>query len=324
MKHFLFVNGLEHAFLREFGCDCARCRWQRRTANTSVSLITFSDNGDTSHHVLFDVGMRVVDSLVDSPHLSGNKARLDWLIISHWHPDHALDLNRLCESWRRTLKRRGEQWNPIPTWCRSGTAEWLKRNHAFEWNSFLNHQLSDESGPPGVKLEPIKLGISGLTVTPITVSHCTADIQPANPKERLYCSASFVIESEAKKVVLLWDIDNQNRWIEDPASDEQKQAVKLLSGADYLFVDCNTWSVEEVNGKNTGHASFSTVQRYAKALSPIGTTFLVHLSGHEDGKGEPGWGHNHSTWEQRAQDVWANRNLPGTVCVPRIGTEVQI
>ena len=324
MKHFLIVNGLDHAFLREFGCPCNRCVEQRTAASTSVSLVSLDDNGDRIlHHILFDTGMGVVDSLVDSPYLSGKKARLDWLIISHWHPDHVLDLNRLCETWRRTLKRRGEQWKPIPTWCRTGTAEWLKRSHAFEWNSFLKPQLSDENRPPGVKLAPIELGIAGLTVTPITVSHCTADINPANPKESLHCSASFVIEHEARKVVLLWDIDNRNGWIENPTSDEQKEAVKMLSGADYLFIDCNTWSVEEPNGKNTGHASFLTVQRYARVLSPT-TTFLVHLSGHEDGNGNPGWSWIDSTWEQKAQEVWANNNLPGRVCVPRIGRKVQI
>lgn len=133
-----------------------------------------------------------------------------------------------------------------------------------------------------------------------------------------------MIEYEAKKVVLLWDIDNRNGWIDNPTSDEQKEAVKMLSGADYLFIDCNTWSVEEPNGKNTGHASFLTVLRYAKVLSPTRTTFLVHLSGHEDGKGNPGWGWNGPTWEQKAQEVWATHNLPGRLCVPHIGTEVLI
>ncbi|MFH1514388.1 MAG: MBL fold metallo-hydrolase, partial [bacterium] len=177
MKHFLTVNGLDHAFLREFGCTCNRCVGQRTAANTSVSLVGLDDNGDKMlHHILFDIGMGVVDSLVDSPYLSSNKARLDWLIISHWHPDHTLDVNRLCETWRRTLKRRGKQWKSIPTWCRTGTAEWLKRNHAFEWNSFLEPQLSGEVSPPGIILASIQLDIAGVTVTPITVSHCTADI----------------------------------------------------------------------------------------------------------------------------------------------------
>jgi len=44
-------------------------------------------------------------------------------------------------------------------------------------------------------------------IIPITVSHCTADIDPADFKKSSYCSASFVIEIKNKKVVLLWDID---------------------------------------------------------------------------------------------------------------------
>jgi len=209
-------------------------------------------------------------------------------------------------------------------WCRSGTAEWLQRSHAYEWKNFLQPQLSDENHPPGVKLVPIQLGIPGLTVTPITVSHCTADIDPASQKEKLHCSASFVIEYEDRKVVLLWDIDNSNSWIENPTSDKQREAVKMLSGADYLFIDCNTWTVEELNGRNTGHASFLTVQRYAKVLSPKNTTFLVHLSGHEDGQGNPGCGWDDSTWEQMAQGVWDSQSLTGRVRVPEIGMQLQI
>ncbi|MCK4599824.1 MBL fold metallo-hydrolase [Candidatus Bipolaricaulota bacterium] len=266
MAHVLIVNGLDHAFLREFGCRCNRCL-NPKVANTSVSLVSLDDNDDPLYHLLFDVGMGVVDSLVESPCLSGDKARLDWLILSHWHPDHVLGLNRLCETWKRTLRRRGKPWQPISTWCRNGTAEWLRKNHDYEWNCFLDPQLSGEIHPPGIRLAPIQLGIGDLKVTPITVSHRTADMHPKT-REKLYCCASFVIEIGSKKAVLLWDIDNKNGWIKDPLSYEQEEAVKLLSGADYLFIDCNTWSVEAVNGQNTGHTSFSTVQDYVRAFSP--------------------------------------------------------
>jgi len=322
MKNLLILNGLDHAFLREFGCSCNRCAKQRRLANTSVSLISLDDNGRVLRHVLFDIGMGVVNSLVDSPYLSGDKARLDWLIISHWHPDHVLDLNRLCETWRRTFKRRGEQWKRIPTWCRSGTAEWLKRNQAYEW-TLLEPHLSGEVIPPGidpgVKLGTIEIGIDGLRITPITVSHCTADMHPET-RQLLYCCASFVIKIKDKKAVLLWDVDNKNDWIEKPTNVQQEETVELLSNADYLFVDCNTWNAEIVNGRNTGHIAFSTVKRYVKALNPK-LTLLVHLSGHEDGEGNPGWGWLDRDWEKAAQKAWKDLDLPGEVHVPRIGEE---
>jgi ribonuclease BN (tRNA processing enzyme) len=319
MKWILVLNGIDHAFLREYGCHCKRCLEKRKSINTSVSLIGLSENDETLYHILFDVGMGVVDTLVNSPYLSGTKARLDWLILSHWHPDHLLDLNRLCETWKRTLARINKEWHPILTWCRNGTAEWIKKNHSFEWNCFLIPQLSNESNPGGVKLDPIPLKINDLIITPITVSHCTADINPQNPKERLECSASFVIEHKGgKKAVLLWDIDNKNEWIEKRTSEDQKKAVELLSGADYLFIDCNTWSVEETKGRNTGHVSFMTVKRYARSLSPKGTTLLIHLSGHEDGEGNSGWGWLDFKWEEEAQKIWEAETISGKVKVPMI------
>jgi ribonuclease BN (tRNA processing enzyme) len=324
MRWILVVNGIDHAFLKEYGCPCNRCVEKRKAINTSVSLVGLNEDNETLYHILFDVGMGVVDTLVNSSYLSANKARLDWLIFSHWHPDHLLDLNRLCETWKRTLARRGKEWSPILTWCRSGTAEWIKKNHSFEWNCFLNLQPSNEFNPPGIKLAPIPLKINHLTVTPITVSHWTADINPENPKERLECSASFVIEHKGKKAVLLWDIDNKNDWIEKPTSDDQKKTVELLSEADYLFIDCNTWNVEETKGRNTGHVSFMTVKRYVRSLSPKGTTLLIHLSGHEDGEGNPGWGWFDFKWEEEAQKTWEAETISGKVKVPMIGEVFEI
>lgn len=324
MNHVLIVNGLEHAFLREFGCTCARCLRQGRVANTSASLVSLENNGETRHHILFDVGMGVVDSLQNCSLLTNVKTQLDWLILTHWHPDHVLDLNRLCETWRRTLKRGGKEFQPIPTWCRRGTAKWLEQDHGYEWKNLLKPFISEENKPHGMILAPIQVGIEDLKITPITVSHCTANMNSENPREDLPCCASIVIQTNSKKAVLLWDIDNRNDWIVNPTSDEQKEAVKLVSEADYLFVDSNTWSVEEIDGINTGHASFATVQRYVKVLSPKGETLLVHLSGHEDGEGKRGWGWLDWKWEQEAQAIWRSQSLPSSVRVPTIGEEFSL
>ena len=42
MKFELVVNGLDNAFIKEFGCDCERCTRQARAANTSISLLSIS------------------------------------------------------------------------------------------------------------------------------------------------------------------------------------------------------------------------------------------------------------------------------------------
>lgn len=317
MRCILIVNGLDHAFLREFGCDCKRCSKSRKAANTSISLVVLDDNYPILH-ILFDVGMHVVDSLCDIPYFKDPKhARLDWLVFTHWHPDHVLDINRLCETWKRNLNRSNKPWEPIKTWCRSGTAKWIEINHSYEWNEFLRPYFSNEFKPLGTLLDPIPIEFSDLEVIPVTVSHYSADIKPRNPKEYLPCSASFIIKHKNKKAVLLWDIDNRNDWIANPLTNEQTKAVNLLSKADYLFIECNTWKVE-----GTGHATFLTAKEYIKALRPK-QTFLVHLSGHEDRSG-PGYGWDDKTWEEEAKKVLKAEKTNIAIQVPKIGEEYEI
>jgi len=324
MRYVIIVNGLDHAFLREFGCPCRRCLWQRRTANTSVSLIGVSERDETAAHVLFDVGAGVVESLVRSPRLSGDNGRLDALILSHWHPDHTLDLNRLCESWRRTVARRKAPWTKPMTWCRTGTAAWLRKSYPYEL-SFLELKESEETDMPGTLLREIDVPLSGVAIQPIAVSHCTADMDAGDPKNPICCSAAFSVRAE-RKAVFLWDVDNLNEWLVHPSDQDHHKAVQALLEPDYLFVDCNSWKEESPGGKNTGHTSFQTVMKYAAVLhlKPTSETLLMHLSGHEDGAGNPGWGWDDRRWEAEAQAAWAAAGLSGSVRVPEIGEEYSL
>ncbi len=313
------LNGLGHAFLREFGCLCARCHRSEHAANTSASIVgRDSETGMAAWHCLVDAGLGVNDSLCN--YFTPADARLDWLLFSHWHPDHTLELNRLGETARRRARNRGVKFVRIPTWCRTGTARWIQKNHSYEWYRHLRPHTSEEVSAPGALLEPVPTGIDGLTITPVTVSHYTADIDPASFKDKLYSSAVFVIETDSKKAVLLWDLDNRNNWILHPETEEHRQAQKLVSEADYLFVDSFTWSIEEVNGFNTGHLSFATIKKYAALLRPR-QTLLVHMSGHEDGEGNCGYGWSDDKWEREAQKAWKSAGLAGAVRVPTIGEE---
>lgn len=100
-----------------------------------------------------------------------------------------------------------------------------------------------------------------------------------------------------------------------PQNEVQATAVAQLAQADYLFVDTTFW---QAKAKITSHPSFSNVQQYAASLQPR-RTFLTHLSGHPDGRGNPGWGWRNGRWQTEAQQVWHNAQLPGTVHVPAIG-----
>jgi ribonuclease BN (tRNA processing enzyme) len=320
MDYSLVVNGTGNAFLQEFGCPCPRCALREPAANMSVSIIR-REWGRIAWHALVDVGLGVVNSLLNT--FSPDEARVDWLLFSHWHPDHSLEVNRLGETMRRTAGRRGETFSRIPTWCRAGTGKWLARNYSYEWHRCLEGRPSDESEPPGTLLDPVPLGVNGIWVTPLSVSHSGADFNPENFKERQYNCACFVVQTERRKTVLLWDVDNRNTWIVNPETEAQQKAVELLSGADYLFIDCFSWTVEEVVGFNTGHLSFATVRKYAKVLQPK-ETLLVHMGGHEEGEGNPGWGWTDRQWGKEALNLWRADGLPGAVRVPAMGEEFDI
>lgn len=319
MDYRIIVNGFGNAFLQEFGCPCPRCALRQPVANVSVSIVGRNGGGRIGWHGLVDVGSGVVNSLCNN--FSAEEARLDWLLFTHWHPDHALELNRLGETVRRTARRRGEIFSRIPAWCRTGTGKWLAMNYSYEWHRCLDGRPSQESEPPGTILEPVPLDVDGLVITPVSVSHSGADFSPENFKETHYSSACFVIETETKKAVLLWDLDNKNDWILNPRTGGQEKAVQLLAGADYLFLDCFSWTVEEVAGLNTGHLSFATARNCARVLKPA-ETLLVHMGGHEEGEGNPGWGWTDGQWGEEARKLWAADGLTGSVRVPVIGEEL--
>ncbi len=157
----LIINGLEAPLMKLFGCDCARCLDPKRQANTSMSLIATNGRQETTQHVLFDVGLGVVDSLVEIPDFKNGQTRLDWILLSHWHPDHTKELNRLCVSYRFNRRWHGLDMPKIPLWCRSGSANWMQIEHSYEWHNHLETHVSEERLPPGTVLLIIGFGTRG-------------------------------------------------------------------------------------------------------------------------------------------------------------------
>ncbi|MFW6097434.1 MAG: MBL fold metallo-hydrolase [Chloroflexota bacterium] len=312
LRYQLVVNGLDGPLLKQFGCGCPRCLDPSRQANTSVSLVGLDETDATALHILFDVGQGVVDSLVANPLLRGERARLDQICLSHWHPDHTADLNRLLVSFHHTRRRTDDTTTRPQLWCREGSAMWLQREYSFEM-ALTDLQISQENLPPGRILDRIAVGAPHLTITPVTVSHFSADQLPAG-EDIQYACAVFVIASKTRKCVLLWDIDNQNEWLLHPGKQERK-SVELLSDADILFVDTSYWKDK---ASRASHPSFEQVCEIARALAPA-ETVLVHLSGHPDGPGKPAFGWTNERWQREAQRRWQIDGLPGKVTVPHIG-----
>lgn len=321
VNHKFIINGTGSAFLRIFGCTCNRCTAEIEQINCSASLISFDEQGKTAHHVLFDIGEGVATALSSSPYLQGEEARLDWLCLTHWHPDHTKDINRLLASHVIThdLVGRTKQ-EKVKLFCRSGTADWLWKLHDYELQMFTELQQSGEFLPSGQLLPPVPVGLPDITITPITVSHRNADMNSRNEREKRPCCCGYVVQSKATKLVLLWDIDSENGWLERPFTPEQETAVSHLTNADHIFFDCTFWKQKE---KPKNHASFDHIKRYAKILAPK-HSWLVHVTGHVEGIGNPGFGWTNDEWTENAQRVWQAENLPGTVAVPPMGLEIEL
>jgi ribonuclease BN (tRNA processing enzyme) len=294
----IIVNGTDHAFMRELGCNCGRCRIPHLRGNTSVSLAVINHTKTQDElvwHALIDAGVGAINNLWDNFAEYSGEPRVDLILLTHWHPDHTLGLNHLSEGLRRSRRAHGLSEGAIPVWCRLKTLERLQTSHAYELGGsglLTPYDILPESEQPGVLLSPINTGALGLdasmSIQPLTISHETAGE---------HSTAGFIIKRESgKRIALLWDLDNLNdAWVVGGGSSD---ALRALQGVDVLFVDCNTWSAE-----GRGHITFQRLQDYVKVIRPA-ETVLIHLSGHEDKHGNPGFGWSNSEWEARARGAW--------------------
>ena len=164
---------------------------------------------------------------------------------------------RLGASWARANRRLERLASGVPIYCRSGSAAWLERLYphlskaGLEVRAFGNGEL----------LEPLPAMIDGVTVTPITTTHSTADLNATNPLEVAQCCCGYLLELPGCRVALLWDLDATNTWLESPAA-HQLGAVERLRGVDHVFFDCNTWhNSSDAHGNPASHISFTLLKK---------------------------------------------------------------
>lgn len=314
LNYELVINGLDHAWQKEFGCHCARCQDTGRTSNTSVSILGLNQQ-QLEQHILVDAGGGVCQSLLENPDLQ-QQPRLDAVLLTHWHPDHVADLNRIVVGFGRSSWRERHMTTRPHLWMREGSRMWLERQqpNVLKQVSLIS---SLEYHGVGQLLEPLEIFGQDLQVTPVTIAHSSADLFPPFGEERLATCAGFILQTQNFRTVLLWDLDATNLWLEKPSS-AQQAAFDAIAGCDLLLIDCNTWSYHQnANGEPTSHVSFSLVQRFAKALQPK-RTVLLHISGHEDAIGD-GFGWTNQIWQLEATKAWQAAGLSGEVIVPHIG-----
>ena len=300
----LRINGNGHAFLRELGCDCGRCDPDqpfsdpngaanveqiseyaglsnpRYRAATSASLLLVRD-GLVEHHILVDIGPGVVNSLVD--------ARVRWvdaLLLTHWHPDHLLDINRLAECRRRRWIDQHADLDKDccpkpPVHCTPETWRVVEERHSYE----AKHRLRYHRTLPGYV---VGLGDGGEDVTKLPiVTPIAVDHGP-----RADGCVVYLIEWEGKKVVLAWD------FVVPPPSDA------LLADPWLVVMEANTWNPHP----ETGHTSLTEGLQVLRRWRPSRALF-THISGHEDRGQTLGYGWPDEVWEENMQQAWGA--IPG-------------
>jgi ribonuclease BN (tRNA processing enzyme) len=274
-------------------------------ANTSVSLFV-EQGGQPVWHGLVDVGSGVVNSLVHTYPYPRDQIRLDDILLTHWHADHTSGLTQLMEGYKRSRERFGVDHRKPTVHCRRGTLERLPS----DIRSRCQHVVpTEENEPQGRRLDTRRALGGALTITPISISHTSADTAG-------YSTAGYVVELERRvKVAMLWDLGADNDWLAAPTT-ESRAAFETVAGANLVFYDCNTWAAEAHGERPAPHGSFQRIMGYATSIEAH-ETGLIHISGHEDLPGNPGWGWTAADWQNAAREAWGSR--PGVVSAMSIG-----
>lgn len=305
------MNGVSNAFLREVGCKCDQCSLSKPRVSTSGSLLIKRHTKaelTTDHHVLFDFGPGVADSLIDS-----NIDNVNFFFNSHNHLDHIADLDRILNSLRRHK-------SGVKTWpLYSTTGTWVRGIYkSYPWLTGEYGMINFKDLYKDGRLNSVELDLGiELKVTPVPVYHGPYAHEP------VIFVIEFKVQGNWKKLVLCWDLlhlvsrhpefdyydpkvdpnsktspgssgyptddypplfkdreeiyQNIPNLMADLSAHEVSKAHEILLDSDDLFLSGNTITPQY----NTGHASITSGLHLIRRLRPK-RSWIVHYSGHED------------------------------------------
>jgi len=265
--------------LSYYGSATARDRALRadpyRSANTSCSvMLRDPESGATLLHLLFDVGLGVVNSLEAARGETG-AADLDALFLTHPHLDHYAELDRLAHGMRGAHRGRGGNDWRLPLYCTAPCAERVVGpNGAFHWLTGSGGPVAHHRVSP---CEPVTFCAAEreVTVTPVSVYH--------GPFAQ--GAVIYVVEAAGKKIIFGWDILRLVEAPEQPLEAEQAMSVTalpvehagLVRDADVLFLDSTTWHPRP----SMGHISILEGLALANSWRAR-RLYWTHYSGNED------------------------------------------
>lgn len=248
------VNGVHAAWPAFLGCDDAHCEEVRRdpyrVAHTSYSLLQY-EGGRLMRHTLVDVGLGVIESLLEFERVHGLHV-VHELLVTHPHFDHLAQLEWLAMSVEKN--GRSDQPRPLAVYCSS--ACW-QEGPARVFPRVVRKGL--------IEHRPIEDGrafeLGDLRITPAAVRH----------SESAPGAVGFIVEPMSdgapRKIILTGDF----RAPADPAN-------PIWQGADVCFTDANTWNPTPGGDHQSVMEAIEWMRRWRTRR-----TYLIHYSGH----GEP-------------------------------------
>jgi ribonuclease BN (tRNA processing enzyme) len=260
------INGRGGAWLGDFYTDTSRDLALHldpyRRANTSVSIV-IRRAGVLLLHVLVDVGLGALNSLLDFQHQT-HINRIDALLLTHPHFDHIAGLDWLAAMVRRSDV--AEQLKPMPLYCSAPCyEEAVVRRFTWLKDLYSHH--------PIVSGEPFRIeGRQGAAVriTPLAVVH-----GPTAPGAMIY---SIECEEQSKRIVLAWDMLRLAPGVDDTP----------VRNADLLLVDSTSWhpqyAKDDPSGTKNHNTWHSSIEEWLGIL-PIWQprrTYFIHYSGFSD------------------------------------------
>lgn len=239
-----------------------------RAANTSISLL-LRRGGELLLHVLIDVGLGVVNSLLELER-TGGVDRVDALCLTHSHFDHIAGLDWLLASLARSPVA-GQPW-PLPLFCTSACFD-----EVFEPPRMLYFWRASVAHTPLLPGAPVTIAGRGGAV--ITVSAVPVEHGPTAPG-----AAILAVETRwtgrPLRFGFAWDL------------------LRLAPGAepapffdcDLLFVDSTTvhpmHDPENPAGHRNWHISVEEMLALTAPWRPR-RTYLIHYAGSRDDEPSP-------------------------------------
>ena len=292
--------------LPECGCACRICQNMSRLGEERLRTTLFLRAGE---NLLVDCGPDIRFQL-----RRNQIENIDAILITHGHGDHYIGLDEL-----EVLRRNStvEEWTAIPTFASEKTWEIIERRFDYLLGKLLEKRLVAVGEP----LENLRT-----RVTPFRTVHSRS----------AEGSVGYIFEEDTpegpRKLVYTSD------FVDVP---EQKA---LLAEPDVLIAQFHFFHEPAFN--RPGHMSFQRVLDFIRRWRPKLRAFLVHIS---DADTIPGDGANsslkkckpadpmkspmtglpyevptcQSEWQERVEQICADRDLPCKITVARDGLRVR-